>query len=170
MSLSMHAAGAEIYARMLRNLLTWLDKAEEHANARGFDGGVFLSSKLSPDMLSFAKQVTIASEVARLGIARLGAVDLPAAQGSDESFEGLRLRVRDAITFVEGVSPDQLEGSAVREVILPQRQGDPLHFTGQRFLQQWSLPNFFFHVTMAYALLRQAGVALGKADYLGPLA
>lgn len=169
MSLSMHAAGAEVYARMLRNLLTWLDKAEEHAKARGFDGGVFLSSKLSPDMLSFAKQVTIASEVARLGIARLGAVDLPAAQGSDESFEGLRLRVRDAIAFVEGVSPEKLEGSAEREVILPQRQGDPLHFTGQTFLQQWSLPNFFFHVTMAYALLRQAGVALGKADYLGSM-
>lgn len=170
MSLSMHAASAEVYVRMLHNLLTWLDKAEEHARARGYDGGAYLSTKLSPDMLSFTKQVSIASEVARLGVARLGAVDLPAAQSSDDSFDGLRLRVRDAIAFVDGVSPEQLEGSAGREVILPQRQGDPLHFTGQTFLQQWSLPNFFFHVTMAYALLRQAGVALGKADYLGPMA
>lgn len=166
----MHAASAEVYVRMLRNLLTWLDKAEGHAKARGFDGGVFLNTKLSPDMLSFGKQVAIASEVARLAVARLGAIDLPAAQGSEESFEGLRVRVRDAITFVEGVSPDRLDGSAERAVILPQRQGDPLHFTGQTFLQQWSLPNFFFHVTMAYALLRQAGVALGKADYLGSMA
>lgn len=170
MSLSMHAASADIYVRLLSNLLTWLDKAEAHAKARGFDSGVFLSSKLSPDMLSFAKQVTIASEVARLGVARLGAIDLPAAQASDDSFEGLRLRVSDAIGFVESVSPEQLEGSAERAVVLAQRQGDPLHFTGQTFLQQWSLPNFFFHVTMAYALLRQAGVALGKADYLGPMA
>lgn len=165
----MYAASAEVYVRMLRNLLTWLDKAEGHAKARGFDSGVFLGTKLAPDMLSFGKQVAIASEVARLAVARLGAIDLPAAQGSDESFDGLRVRVRDAIAFVEGVSPEQLAGSAERAVILPQRHGDPLHFTGQTFLQQWSLPNFFFHVTTAYALLRQAGVELGKADYLGPM-
>ena len=103
-------------------------------------------------------------------VARLGAVELPAAQGSDESFEGLRVRVRDAIGFVEGVSPQQLAGSAERPLVVPQRQGDPLHFTGQTFLQQWSLPNFFFHVTTAYALLRQAGVELGKADFLGAMA
>ncbi len=165
----MYAASAEVYVRMLRNLLTWLDKAEGHAKARGFDSGVFLGTKLAPDMLSFGKQVAIASEVARLAVARLGAIDLPAAQGSDESFDGLRVRVRDAIAFVEGVSPEQLAGSAERAVVLPQRHGDPLHFTGQTFLQQWSLPNFFFHVTTAYALLRQAGVELGKADYLGPM-
>ena len=170
MSLSMHAASAEIYARMLRNLLTWLDKAEGHAQARSFDSAAFLNTKLSPDMLTFGKQVAIASEVARLAVARLGAVELPAAQGSDESFEGLRVRVRDAIDFVEGVSPQQLAGSAERAVIVPQRQGDPLHFTGQTFLQQWSLPNFFFHVTTAYAVLRQAGVELGKADFLGAMA
>lgn len=169
MSISMYAASADVYVRMLGNLLAWLDKAEGHANARGFDSGVFLSTKLSPDMLSFGKQVAIASEVARLAVARLGGLELPAAQGSDESFEGLRLRVRDAIHFVESVSPEQLAGSAGRAVVLPQRQGDPLHFTGQTFLQQWSLPNFFFHVTTAYALLRQAGVPLGKADYLGPM-
>jgi hypothetical protein len=169
MSLSMYAASAEVYVRMLRNLLTWLDKAEGHAKARGFDSGVFLGSKLSPDMLSFGKQVAIASEVARLAVARLGGLDLPAAQGTDDSFDGLRVRVQDAIAFVEGVSPEQLAGSAERAVVLPQRQGDPLHFTGQTFLQQWSLPNFFFHVTTAYALLRQAGVELGKADYLGPM-
>jgi len=140
----MYAASAEVYVRMLRNLLTWLDKAEGHAKARGFDSGVFLGTKLAPDMLSFGKQVAIASEVARLAVARLGAIDLPAAQGSDESFDGLRVRVRDAIAFVEGVSPEQLAGSAERAVVLPQRHGDPLHFTGQTFLQQWSLPNFFF--------------------------
>lgn len=166
----MHAASAEIYARMLRNLLIWLDKAEGHAQARSFDSAAFLNTKLSPDMLTFGKQVAIASEVARLAVARLGAMELPAAQGSDESFDGLRARVWDAIGFVEGVSPRQLVGSAERPLVVPQRQGDPLHFTGQTFLQQWSLPNFFFHVTTAYALLRQAGVELGKADYLGAMA
>lgn len=166
----MYAASAEIYARMLRNLLEWLDKAESHAQARGFDSAAFLSTKLSPDMLSFGKQVTIASDVARLGVARLADIELPAAQGSDESFAGLRARVRGAIDFVESVSPQQLAKSAEIALTLPQRQGDPLHFTGQTFLQQWSLPNFFFHVTTAYALLRQAGVNLGKADYLGAMA
>ncbi len=165
----MYAASAEIYARMLRNLLIWLDKAESHAQSRGFESAAFLSMKLSPDMLTLGTQVAIASEVARLGVARLGAVELPPAQGSDESFDGLRVRVRDAIDFVEGVSPNQLAGSAERPVVVPQRHGDPLHFTGQTFLQQWSLPNFFFHVTMAYALLRQAGVELGKTDYLGAM-
>ena len=165
----MHSASAEVYVRMLQNLLTWLDKAEVHAKERGFEADVLLSMKLSPDMLTFCKQVAIASEVARLAVARLGNVELPAAGGSDESFQGLRLRVQDAIKFVEGVTPEQLADSTKRAVILPQRQGDPLHFTGQTFLQRWSLPNFFFHLTTAYALLRQAGVPLGKADYLGPM-
>lgn len=167
MSLSMYAASAEVYVRMLRNLLTWLDKAQAHAQNRGFDSGVFLSTKLSPDMLAFSKQVVIASEVARLAIARLGLLELPPPQGSEDSFDGLPARVQDAIDFVEGVLPEQLLGSDERAVVLPQRHGEPLHFTGQTLLQQWSLPNFFFHVTTAYALLRQAGVELGKADYLG---
>lgn len=167
MSLSMYAASAEVYSRMLRNLLTWLDKAQTHAQNRGYDSGVFLSTKLSPDMLTFSKQVVIASEVARLAIARLGSLELPPPQGSEDSFDGLRARVQDAIDYVEGVSQEQLLGSDERPVVLPQRHGEPLHFTGQTFLQQWSLPNFFFHVTTAYALLRQAGVELGKSDYLG---
>ena len=169
MSISMYAASAEVYVRMLHNLLNWLDKAELHAKTRGFDSGVFLSTKLSPDMLTFGKQVVIASEVARLAVARLGGLELPIAQGSEENFEGLRLRVREAIAFVESVSTEQLDNSANRTVVLPQRQGEPLHFTGQTFLQQWSLPNFFFHLTTAYALLRQSGVDLGKADFLGPM-
>lgn len=169
MSLTMHAASAEVCAPMLRNLLTWLDKAEAHAKSRGFDSQVFLSTKLSPDMLAFGKQVVISSEMARITVARLAGIDLPVAQGTDESFEMLRVRVQDAITFIEGISSAQLEGSAERAVVLPQRQGDPLHFTGQTFLQQWALPSFFFHVTTTYALLRQAGVTLGKADYLGAI-
>lgn len=167
MSITMHAASADVFAPMLRNLLAWLDKAEAHAKSRGFDSQFFLNSKLSPDMLVFGKQVAIATEMARITVARLADIDLPSAQGSDESFELLRVRVHDAIAFVEGVKSTQLDGSAERAVVLPQRQGDPLHFTGQTFLQQWALPNFFFHVTTAYALLRHAGVALGKADYLG---
>lgn len=78
--------------------------------------------------------------------------------------------MRDAIAFVQAVLAEAFAGSAGREVVLPQRKGGPLHFTGKGFLQQWSLPNFFFHVTTAYALLRHAGADLGKADYLGPMA
>ena len=170
MSLSMYAASAEVYGRMLRNLLTWLDKAEAHARARGYDSAQFLGMKLAADMLPLGSQVAIASDVARMGVARLGAVEMAAWTGPSDSFDGLRARVREAIAFIDGISPDQLAGSAAREVILPQRQGDPLHFTGKTFLQLWSLPNFFFHVTTTYALLRHAGVELGKTDYLGPLA
>lgn len=170
MSLSMYAASAEVYGRMLRNLLTWLDKAEAHARARGYDSAQFLGMKLAADMLPLGSQVAIASDVARMGVARLGAVEMAAWAGPSDSFDALRARVRDAIAFIDGISPDQLAGGAAREVILPQRQGDPLHFTGKTFLQLWSLPNFFFHVTTTYALLRHAGVELGKTDYLGPLA
>lgn len=169
MSMTMHAASAALYGRMLRNLLTWLDKAEAHAVAKGFPSANYLVMRLAPDMLPFSQQVVIACEVARMGVARLGGLDLPPWTGKDDSLQALRERVQDAITWITGVAPPQLADSAGREIVLPQRKGDPLHFNGESFLQRWALPNFFFHATTTYALLRHAGVDLGKADFLGPL-
>lgn len=167
MSLTEHAASAVIHARMLRNVLTWLDKAQAHADAKGQDSAELLGLRLAPDMLPFSQQVVIACEMAKITLARLAGVDLPAFTGAIDSLAALRARVEAAIAMVEGVSADQLAGRSSAEVVLPQRQGEPLHFTGETFLQQWALPNFFFHVTTTYALLRHAGVNLGKADYLG---
>ena len=168
MPMSMHAASVALYARLLKNMLTWLDKAEAHALAKGFASNNYLPLRLAPDMLPFTHQVVIACEVARTGAARLAGVEMPPwTGGADDSLQALSARVKDAIAFLEAVPPEQVAGSATREVILPQRNGDPLHFTGEGFLQRWALPNFFFHLTTTYALLRHAGVDLGKADYLG---
>jgi hypothetical protein len=170
MPMSMHAASVALYVRLLQNLLTWLDKAEAHALAMGFPSINYLVLRLAPDMLPFAQQVVIACEVARTGAAQLAGVEMqPWTGGADDSLQALSARVKDAIAFLEAVRPEQVAGSATREVILPQRKGDPMHFTGEGFLQRWALPNFFFHVTTTYALLRHAGVDLGKADYLGPV-
>lgn len=168
MSIPMHAASVAICTRQLNNLLTWLDKAEAHAGAKAFDSANYLIMRLAPDMLPFTQQVVIACEVARMVAAKLGGVDMPPwAGGADDSLQALGARVRDAVAFLDSVKPQQLDGSEARTVVLPQRKGDALHFTGETFLQRWALPNFFFHVTTTYALLRHAGVDLGKADYLG---
>lgn len=168
MSIPMHAASAAICTRQLKNLLTWLDKAEAHAGTKGFPSANYLTMRLAPDMLPFTQQVVIACEVARTCVAKLGGVDMPPwAGGADDSLQALGARVRAAVAFLESFAPEPLEGSETRAIVLPQRKGDALHFTGETFLQRWALPNFFFHVTTAYALLRHAGVDLGKADYLG---
>lgn len=169
MSISMQAATAVVYARMLRNMLTWLNKAEAHAQLRGFDPQQFLSQRLAVDMLPFSKQVGIASDIACLAVARLAGAEMRPWTGADDNLNGLREHVLAAIDFIESVPAAGFSGSASRDVVLPQRKGNPLHFTGEGFVQQWAQPNFFFHVTTAYALLRQAGVDVGKADFLGTL-
>ncbi len=168
MTISMHAASASQCSHMLRSLLTWLNKAETHADAKGFPSANYLPMRLAPDMLPFTQQVVIACEIARTCVAKLAGVDMPAwTGGADDSLQALGARVHDAVAFLESTTPGQLEGCASRAILLPQRKGDALQFTGETFLQRWALPNFFFHVTTAYALLRHAGVNLGKADYLG---
>ncbi len=169
MSLTEHAMSATLHRRMLGNLLAWLDKAEDHARDKGQDGAELLALRLAPDMLPFSQQVLIACEMARITLARLGDAEIAAFSGAVDSLAGLRSRVRAAIDMVDGIGPERLAGRSAAAVVLPQRQGEPLHFSGEGFLQQWALPNFFFHVTTAYALLRHAGVPLGKADYLGAI-
>jgi uncharacterized protein len=167
MTISMHSASSPTFARMLGNLLTWLHKAQAHAEVKKFDSANYLSMRLAPDMLPFASQVRIASDIARLAMVRLGGGEFPRYADDENTLEALAERVRKSIAFVQSYKPEQIDGSDGREVVHPQRTGDPLHFTGESFLQRWALPNVFFHTTMTYALLRQAGVDIGKADYLG---
>jgi hypothetical protein len=169
MTLSMHAASAPVFERMLSNLGTWLVKAEAHDHARSQPEGPvdYMSMRLAPDMLPFAAQVRIASDIARLGAARLAGIDPPRWPDDETTLAALGARVRRSTAFIAALDAAQLEGSDAREIELPQRVGEPLRFSGINFLQRWALPNFHFHVTMAYALLRHAGVDLGKADYLG---
>jgi hypothetical protein len=167
MTMSMYGASVPVFERMLDNLLTWLAKAQAHAESRRFDSANYLGLRLAPDMLTFASQVRIAADVAKLAVARLAGVDAPRFPDDETTLEALAQRVRNTLAFVRSIDPRSIDGSDAREIVLPQRSGESLHFTGETFLQRWALPNFFFHATTTYALLRHAGVDLGKADVLG---
>lgn len=166
MSLTMHSASVPAFARMLGNLERWLAKAESHAAAKKFDPAVLAGARLAPDMLPLAKQVQIAADTAKFGVARLAGIDAPKNEDNETTVEELRARVRQTIEFIESVGAARFEGSDARDVTIPRRDG-PLVLSGETYLVHYALPNFYFHAGMTYALLRHNGVELGKADYLG---
>ena len=166
MTISMHSASVPLFNRQLGALLAWLDKAEAHAAARKFDANNYLTLRLAPDMLPFVSQIRIASDTAKGCVARLAGREIPKFEDTEASLADLRERVRKTLDYVNSVPASAFDGSEGREVVIPLRNRDPLTFTGEVYLRHWALPNFFFHVTMAYALLRHAGVELGKGDFL----
>ncbi|MCA0240361.1 MAG: DUF1993 domain-containing protein [Proteobacteria bacterium] len=165
MSISMYSASVPVFVRNLNNLLAWLDKAQAHAEARKFDPANYLGLRLAPDMLPFVKQIQIASDTAKGCVARLAGVEIPKWDDTEATLDDLRARIRRTLEYVQGFGAERLAGSEERAITLTLRSGE-MQFNGQRFLEHWALPNFYFHVTTAYALLRQAGVELGKSDYL----
>jgi hypothetical protein len=167
MTISMHSASAPIFTRMLGNLLTWFDKAEAHAAARKFDAANYLGLRLAPDMLPLVRQIQIASDAAKGCMARLAGVEVPKWEDKEASVADIRARVQKTIDYISSFNAAQIDGSETRTVLIPMRSGDPLQFTGEAYLKHYALPNFFFHITTAYALLRHAGVEVGKGDYLG---
>ena len=167
MTITMHSASVPIFKRQLGALLSWLDKAEAHAAARKFDPANYLQLRLAPDMLPFVSQIRIAGDTAKGCAARLAGQEIPKFEDNEASLVELRERVRRTLDYLESVPASAIDGSEAREIVLPMRNRDPIRFTGETYLRHWALPNFFFHVSMAYALLRHAGVELGKADYLG---
>ncbi|HRP28539.1 MAG TPA: DUF1993 domain-containing protein [Burkholderiaceae bacterium] len=168
MSISMYSASVPVYSHTLGSLERILDKAEASAAARKFDPAVLLGLRLAPDMLPLAKQVQIACDAAKLSVARLAGIDAPKFEDNEASIADLKARVRKTIEFLAAVPAAKLDGSETREVRVPRRDGE-MKFDGETYLKHYALPNFFFHVTTTYALLRHNGVDLGKADYLGAL-
>ena len=168
MTISMHSASVPVFVRMLGNLLTWLDKAEAHAAARKFDAGVLLAARLAPDMLPFVKQVQIACDAAKFGVARLAGVEAPKFEDNEATLDELRERIRKTLDYVQSVPASQIDGTDDQDVTVPRRDGS-MTLKGEPYLKHFVLPNFFFHVTTSYALLRHNGVELGKGDYLGAL-
>ena len=166
MTITMHSASVPVFQRQLGAVLTWLDKAEAHAVARKFDTANYLQLRLAPDMLPFVSQIRIASDAAKSAVARLAGVEVPKFEDNEASFADLRARVQMTLDYVASVPAASIDGSELREITIPLRNRDALQFTGEAFLKHWALPNFFFHTTMAYALLRHAGVDLGKGDFL----
>ena len=166
MSITMHSASAPIFIATLNNMSAWLEKAEAHAAAKKFEPAVLLASRLAPDMLPLTNQVQIACDTAKFLIARLAGVDAPKFDDTESSLADLRARIAATIEFVKSVPADSIDGSEGKDVTLPRRSG-PIVMKGEAYLKHFALPNFFFHATIAYALLRHNGVEIGKMDFLG---
>jgi len=165
MSLSMYAATVPPMRLMLKNLSAILSKAEAHVEAKKIDPTAFLGARLYPDMLNFIKQVQIASDNAKGAAARLAGVEVPKMEDNEASFADLHARIDKTVAFLDTLTESQFEGAAERKIVLNLRDRT-LEFTGAEYLTTWALPNFFFHVTTAYDLLRHGGVEIGKSDYL----
>lgn len=167
MTLSMHSASAPAFAKMCGNMLHWLDAARAHAEAKQFDPAVYMTLRLAPDMLALPRQIQIASDGAKGCMARLAGQAVPSWEDKESNLDELAERLRRTRDYVLSVPAAALEGSETRVIEIPRRGGEPRRFSGEDYLRHFALPNFYFHATTCYALLRQAGVGLGKADYLG---
>jgi hypothetical protein len=166
MSLTMFELSVPTFQRMLNNLSGVLEKAVAYAAANKSDPAQLLALRLSPTMWNLAEQVRAACNFPMRACARLGGAAMPQFDGKDDSFEALKQRIAFTLKFVEGVPPADFAGSENKEIIFP--RGDAQHkMSGQEYLFNFALPNFYFHLTAAYAILRQHGVPLEKEDYLG---
>ena len=166
MTLSMYGASVPVFSRMLTNLLAILEKAEIYAGERKIDLSVFVDGRLAPDMLPFQKQIQIATDHAKGAVSRLAGKPVPSWADDETTFEELKDRLRKALTLLASVTPAEIDGSEAREIQLKSGGKDIVQL-GQPYLLERAMPNFYFHVTTAYAILRHNGVPIGKGDYLG---
>jgi len=166
MTLSMYQASVPLFRRSLTALGRVLEKGAAFAEARKIDPSVLLHARLAPDMFTLVRQVQIASDTAKGCVARLAGAEIPSWSDSETSFAELQTRIARTLDFVAAFAPDQIDGSEARPVVLKFRTGD-VTFDGQGYLMGFAIPNFLFHCTTAYGILRHNGVELGKRDYLG---
>ena len=168
MPITMYSASVPVFVRMLGNVGQWLDKAEVHAAAKKFDPAVYLQARLAPDMLPLVKQIQIACDAAKFCVARVAGSEAPKLDDSETSIAELRERIARTLAYVKSVPAAQIDGTDAKDISVPRRDGS-MTMKGEDYLRHFVLPNFYFHVTMTYALLRHYGVELGKADFLGGL-
>jgi len=166
MTISMYRASVPVFKQMLKSLDAILDKAVEYAERRKIAPHVLLSARLAPDMLDFTKQIQIASDNAKGISARLAGSEPPKMEDNEQTFADLKARIQKTVAFLDTLSPSQIDGSEEREIRLklgPQE----VQFKGIDYLLGFGLPNFLFHVTTAYDILRHNGLEVGKRDFLG---
>ncbi len=166
MTISMHSASVPIFTTMLGNLSHFIDKATADAQARKYDTNVLANSRLAPDMLPFTRQVLIACDAAKLCVARIGGIEAPKFEDTETTLPELKARIQKTLDFLATVQAAQLDGTEARDITFAVGRDRTRTMTGEAYLKHWALPNFFFHVTTAYAILRHNGVPLGKTDYL----
>ncbi|MEK6608804.1 MAG: DUF1993 domain-containing protein [Myxococcota bacterium] len=153
--------------KMLGQLDTWLEKAAAFAQTKKFDTSVYLALRLAPDQFAFARQVQIACDTAKLVAARLTGKEAPSHPDTEQTLDELRARVRAVVTYLDGFAAKDFESAATRVITQPRWEGKVM--SGADYFLEHGVPNFFFHLTHAYAILRHNGVDVGKRDYLGPL-
>ena len=167
MTSPMYTFAVPVFKQMLMALQAELAQASTHVSTRSIEPDALLQARLYPDMFALAKQVQIAADFARGVSARLAGVEAPAQEGQEKSFADLDVLLAQTVSFLDGLSASQFEGSESKEIIL--RPGTPKEkrLIGQTYLANYGLPQFFFHITTAYAILRHSGLAIGKRDYMG---
>jgi uncharacterized protein len=167
MGISMYEASVPVFRQMLGGLADVLAKASTQARERRLDEEELLQARLIEDMFPMQRQVQVACDFARSVSARLADVAVPNCDNDEQSFEELQQRIADTLSFLDSLDPAQFEQSEVREIVLRPGTSKERRLDGQRYLLAYGLPQFFFHVTTAYALLRHNGISVGKRDYMG---
>jgi len=169
MSYSMSQASVPVFVIGLDALSSVLAKGETFATGKKVDPAVLPSMRLAPDMFSLARQVQVATDLARKGAARLAGVEAPAYEDNETTLEQLRARIAKTVAYLKSLDAKKIDASADREITFPLGQTNQGHMRGDDYLTHFVLPNFYFHLTAAYAILRNCGVELGKRDYLGAI-
>lgn len=167
MSISLYTASVPVFQQMLGSLSAVLAKAEAHATAKNIEPDALLQARLFPDMFPLVRQVQIAVDFAKGVSARLAGVEVPVYDDSEHTFAELQALISKTQAFIGSIEASQIDGQEAREIVT--RPGTPKEkrFTGQSYLLTYGLPQFFFHVTTTYAILRHNGVEVGKRDYMG---
>ena len=163
----MYQTSIPVFKQLLNSLSAILTKAEAYAAVKKFEPAVLLNARLYPDMFPLIRQVQVAADFAKSVSARLAGVEVPAYEDNEQTFADLQARISKTLAFIESLTPAQFEGSGTREIVL--RPGTPKEkkLLGHNYLNNYGLPQFFFHVTTAYAILRHNGLEVGKGDFMG---
>jgi len=165
--MSLYEASVPQMKKMLQNLGRWLELATKYATDKGFDPNVFAGARLAPDQYPLTRQVQSSCDTAKFTAARLTGIEAPSHPDTEQTMDELRARVRTAVAYLDTVDPKAFAGAETRRVVLPFLEGQ--YMSGADYLTEMAFPNFYFHVTTAYAILRHNGVNLGKRDYIGAL-
>ena len=166
MSISLYQASVPVYARQLNGLAAILQKAISYCVERKIEPAALLHDRLYPDMFTLVRQVQIACGHAERGSSRLAGMEPPAREGKEASLEDLKMRATTAISYIKSIDPKKMEGMENRDITFPVGEKQ-MTLKGADYLLHFSMPNFYFHVTTAYNILRHNGVQIGKEDYIG---
>ena len=167
MTSAIYTASIPVFKQMLGGLSGVLAKAEAHASAKKIDPNALLQARLFPDMFPLLRQVQVATDFAKSVSARLAGVEVPKFDDAEQSFADLQTRIATVLAFMEGLAVTDFDQAATREIVSQAGTPKEKRFTGESYIFNYGLPQFFFHVTTAYAILRHNGVEVGKKDYIG---